>query len=55
MKHYSSWVSTQQGGVMTLYDNSFEFYKEYKDNDGRFTVVVIENDNIGQDLIFHDV
>jgi hypothetical protein len=51
MNFASSCVSTNRGGVMTLYNNSFECLESYIDNDGRLAMIVIEkelrNQNIG--------
>jgi hypothetical protein len=46
MNFVSSCVSTNRGGVMTLYDNSFECLESYTDNDGRLAIIVIETDLI---------
>jgi exonuclease III len=44
MNFVSSCVSTNRGGVMTLFDNSYECLEKYVDDEGRMAVVVIEND-----------
>ena len=46
MNFVSSCVSTNRGGVMTLYDNSFECLESYTDDDGRLAMIVIEKELI---------
>jgi exonuclease III len=44
MKYVSSCTSTQSAGVMTLFNNSYECHETYKDSQGRFALVVLENE-----------
>ena len=46
MKYASSCVSTNSGGVMILYDNSWELLEYEVDDEGRFCAVVIENEKM---------
>ena len=46
MNFVSSCVSTNRGGVITLYDNSFECVESYTDDEGRVAIVVIENEKL---------
>ncbi len=46
MNFISSYVSTNRGGVITLYDNSFESIESYTDYEGRVAIVVTENEKL---------
>jgi exonuclease III len=46
IKFVSSCVSANRGGVIKLYDNSFESTECYTDEDGRLALIVIEKELI---------
>ena len=43
MNYVSSCVSTQRGGVLILFDNSYECLKTRTDHNGRMAIAVIES------------
>ena len=46
MHFVSSCVSTNRGGVITLFDNSYECLESHSDPESRLSAVVIENDKL---------
>jgi exonuclease III len=46
MNFVSSCASTNRGGVITLYNNSFEYLESHTDNDGRLAMLIIEKELI---------
>ena len=46
MHFVSSCVSTNRGGVITLFDNSYECLESHSDPESRLSALVIENDKL---------
>ena len=46
MKYASNCISANRGGVITLFDNSYELLESHTDTEGRMTAIVIENDRL---------